>query len=116
MTLTVLSSLLAYTHCNAPYNNAAPRTPSTDAVPLLRALRAGAAPRLRHLQLPNCRITGLPVFEELVATVRALPRLQTLDLSGNQLHTAEVQLLVAALRDTACRVYEVLCDECVQSE
>jgi hypothetical protein len=55
------------------------------------------------------------VFEELVATVKALPRLQTLDLSGNQLHTAEVQLLVAALRDAACHVYEVLCDECVQT-
>jgi Leucine-rich repeat (LRR) protein len=55
------------------------------------------------------------VFEELIASIKTLPKLQTLDLSGNQLHSAEVQLLVAALRGTCCNVYEVLCDECVQT-
>ncbi len=86
---------------------------TVDVIPLLHALQKGAAPNLKHLQLPSTKLPG-EAWIQLLETLPMLPYLQTMDLSGNLLSLEEIKSLVETLQK--CKwVYEVIVEECIIS-
>ncbi|KAG5178858.1 hypothetical protein JKP88DRAFT_264462 [Tribonema minus] len=125
----------------------ADKSPVDASIPLLRAFQAGAVPNMRHLQLPNCRLSKaagavpnmrhlqlpncrlskaagavsnmrhlqLPncrlskaALNEMLDALRAMPKVQTLDISGNALEPQHLVWLAQELPKAAPLCYEVM--------
>jgi hypothetical protein len=96
-----------------PQNGVDSSDKDQDCIPILRALASGAAPKLRHLQLPNTYLerAGFDAFIEVLPSLKSL---QTIDLSANTISVDGAQRLISALRSMPA-VYEVVCEDCVSS-